>query len=232
MRDNTRAMVSYIADDQSAQTQGVLSEMQQAVREMFLGNFRKAGTLSLRQLVRAKGGRCIFIEYDLGIGSMLSPIYSLMFDLAIKEALSRKKSAGNVYFITDEFSLLPSLHHVDDAVNFGRSLGIKFLIGFQNIEQIIDIYGEARARSLLSGFLTGIFFRCNDAGSVRYIQEMFRRQPQKGDLHVLRPGPGHRGAGPGTPTWWEDWDIARLGLGDAIVGLPGAEPFRFHFARA
>ena len=30
----------------------------------------------------------------------------------------------------------------------------------------------------------------------------------------------------------EDWDISRLGLGPAIVGLPGAEPFRFHFARA
>ena len=81
-----------------------------------------------------------------------------MFDLAIKEALCRKKSAGSVYFITDEFSLLPNLRHVDDAVNFGRSLGIKFLIGYQNIEQIADIYGEARAHSLLSGFLTGIFF--------------------------------------------------------------------------
>ena len=52
----------------------------------------------------------------------------------------------------------PNLRHVDDAVNFGRSLGIKFLIGYQNIEQIADIYGEARAHSLLSGFLTGIFF--------------------------------------------------------------------------
>lgn len=158
MRKSTRSMVSYIADDSSAQTQGVLSEMQQAVREMFIGNFKKKGTLSLRQLVRAKGGRCVFIEYDLGIGSMLAPIYSLMFDLAIKEALCRKKSAGSVYFITDEFSLLPNLRHVDDAVNFGRSLGIKFLIGYQNIEQIADIYGEARAHSLLSGFLTGIFF--------------------------------------------------------------------------
>ena len=98
MRKSTRSMVSYIADDSSAQTQGVLSEMQQAVREMFIGNFKKKGTLSLRQLVRAKGGRCVFIEYDLGIGSMLAPIYSLMFDLAIKEALCRKKSAGNAYF--------------------------------------------------------------------------------------------------------------------------------------
>ena len=30
----------------------------------------------------------------------------------------------------------------------------------------------------------------------------------------------------------EDWDIQRLGLGDAIIGLPGAEPFRFHFRKA
>ena len=173
MRQETRSMVSYIYDDASGQTQGVISEMQQAVREIFIGNFRKEGSLSLRQLVRAKGGRCVFIEYDLGIGSTLAPIYSLMFDLAIKEALCRQKSEGSVYFITDEFSLLPNLKHIDDAVNFGRSLGIKFLIGYQNIEQLVDIYGQARANSLLSGFLTQIFFRCSDPASRKYIQDTF-----------------------------------------------------------
>lgn len=231
MRPETRSMVSYIYDDSSGQTQGVISEMQQAIREIFVGNFRKKGTLSLRQLVRAKGGRRIFIEYDLGIGSTLAPIYSLMFDLAIKEALCRSKSEGSVYFITDEFSLLPNLKHIDDAVNFGRSLGIKFLIGFQNIEQIVDLYGESRANSLLSGFLTQIFFRCSDPASRKYIQDTFGVNRKKEiymasvqgrgiveqirDAHVV-----------------EDWDISHLGLGEAIIGLPGAEPFRFQFARA
>ena len=231
MRQETRSMVSYIYDDASGQTQGVISEMQQAVREIFIGNFRKEGSLSLRQLVRAKGGRCVFIEYDLGIGSTLAPIYSLMFDLAIKEALCRQKSEGSVYFITDEFSLLPNLKHIDDAVNFGRSLGIKFLIGYQNIEQLVDIYGQARANSLLSGFLTQIFFRCSDPASRKYIQDTFGANRKKEismasvqgrgiveqirDAHVV-----------------EDWDISGLGLGEAIVGLPGAEPFRFRFAKA
>lgn len=231
MRQETRSMVSYIYDDASGQTQGVISEMQQAVREIFIGNFRKEGSLSLRQLVRAKGGRCVFIEYDLGIGSILAPIYSLMFDLAIKEALCRQKSEGSVYFITDEFSLLPNLKHIDDAVNFGRSLGIKFLIGYQNIEQLVDIYGQARANSLLSGFLTQIFFRCSDPASRKYIQDTFGVNRKKEiymasvqgrgiveqirDAHVV-----------------EDWDISGLGLGEAIVGLPGAEPFRFRFAKA
>ena len=231
IRQETRSMVSYIYDDASGQTQGVISEMQQAVREIFIGNFRKEGSLSLRQLVRAKGGRCVFIEYDLGIGSTLAPIYSLMFDLAIKEALCRQKSEGSVYFITDEFSLLPNLKHIDDAVNFGRSLGIKFLIGYQNIEQLVDIYGQARANSLLSGFLTQIFFRCSDPASRKYIQDTFGVNRKKEiymasvqgrgiveqirDAHVV-----------------EDWDISGLGLGEAIVGLPGAEPFRFRFAKA
>ena len=230
MRDETRSMVSYIYDDSSGQTQGVISEMQQAVREIFIGNFRKPGGLSLRQLVRAKGGRCIFIEYDLGIGSTLAPIYSLMFDLAIKEALCRSKSEGSVYFITDEFSLLPNLNHVDDAVNFGRSLGIKFLIGFQNIEQLVDIYGEARANSLLSGFLTQIFFRCNDPASRKYIQDTFGANRKKEVYMAAVQGRGIveqiRDA-----QVVEDWDISRLGLGQAIVGLPGAEPFRFQFGR-
>ena len=30
----------------------------------------------------------------------------------------------------------------------------------------------------------------------------------------------------------EDWDIQRLKIGEAIIGLPGREPFRFQFLRA
>ena len=110
-------------------------------------------------------------------------------------------------------------------------MGIKFLIGYQNIEQIADIYGEARAHSLLSGFLTGIFFRCNDAGSVRYIKEFFGQNRKK---EVFMSAVQGRGISEQIRDAYvvEDWDISRLGLGDAIVGLPGAEPFRFHFARA
>jgi len=30
-----------------------------------------------------------------------------------------------VYFIFDEFALLPQLSHIADGINFGRSLGLK-----------------------------------------------------------------------------------------------------------
>lgn len=227
--DDLRAMTSYISNPDSAQTQGVLSELQQVIREIFIGNFAKTGTLALSNLVHKKGGRRVFIEYDLSIGRMLSPVYSLMFDMAIKAALGRKRTSGNVFFITDEFRLLPNLEHIDDAVNFGRSLGIKFMIGIQNVEQIYECYGEERARSIMSGFLTNIMFRVNDAKSREYIQGIFGKN-QKSEAYL----PINQSKGivetQREANIVEDWDIMNLQIGQAIVGLPNSEPFLFRFA--
>jgi len=229
--DDMKAMVSYIADDRSPQTQGVMSELQQLSREIFLGNFKKQGTLSMRNLVRSKGGKFIFVEYDIGVGAMLSPIYSLLFDMAIKEALCRKKSEGSVYFIADEFRLIPNLQHVDDAVNFGRSLGVKFMIGIQNVEQVYECYGEQRARSIMSGFLTSIAFRVNDASSKQYIKDLHGENRKK---ETYMSAVTSRGITENIREAYvvEDWDISNLGLGEAIIGLPGKPPFRFKFNKA
>jgi type IV secretory pathway TraG/TraD family ATPase VirD4 len=231
LHPDLRAMTSYIDGENSPQALGVLSELQQMVREVFVGNFKKEGSLSMREIVRNKGGKFVFIEYDLSIGSMLAPIYSLLFDMAIKEALSRKKSEGNVYFIADEFRLIPNLEHVDDAVNFGRSLGVKFMIGIQNVEQVFEAYGEERARSILSGFLTSVAFRVSDASSKKFIQELHGDNRKKETFLSAIQGKGVveqlREA-----KVVEDWDITRLGLGEAIIGLPGTVPFKFKFTKA
>ena len=223
-----RSMTSYIASDDSQQTQGVLSELQQVCRDVFIGNFAQVGDLSIQKLVREKGGKTIFIEYDLSIGKILTPVYSLLFDLAIKEALGRKRSTGNVYFITDEFRLLPYLEHIDDAVNFGRSMGVKFIMGIQNVEQIYENYGEERARSILSGFQSMFAFRLNDAKSREHVQGFFGKN-RKVEAYI--PMVQTRGMVEETREGYvvEDWDILNLKTGQAIVGLMESEPFVFQF---
>ena len=69
-----------------------------------------------------KGGRMVFIEYDLSIGMMLSPSTPCSSIRPSREALCRERSPATST-VTDEFRLLPNLQHIDDAVNFGRSLG-------------------------------------------------------------------------------------------------------------
>ncbi len=223
-----KAMTSYISDDRSPQTQGVISELQQHLREIFIGNFRKEGTLSIRQAIRAKQGRMVFVEYDLGIGGMLTPIYQLMLDMAIKEALSRKKSDGNVWFIIDEFRLIPNLQHIDDGINFGRSMGAKFIIGVQNIEQVFHAYGEAQAHSILSGLLTTVAFRVNDAATRKFIQELLGKNRKK---EVFMSSVSSRGIVEQIreANVAEDWDIANMRVGEAIINTPGYEPFLFRF---
>lgn len=223
-----KAMTSYISDDRSPQTQGVISELQQHLREIFIGNFRKEGNLSIRQAIRAKQGRLVFVEYDMGIGGLLTPIYQLMLDMAIKEALSRKKSDGNVWFIIDEFRLIPNLQHIDDGINFGRSMGAKFIIGVQNIEQVFHAYGEAQTHSILSGLLTTVAFRVNDAATRKFIQELVGKNRKK---EVFMSSVSSRGIVEQIreANVVEDWDIANMRVGEAIINTPGYEPFFFHF---
>jgi type IV secretory pathway TraG/TraD family ATPase VirD4 len=200
------------------------------VREILVGNFRRAGSLSTREAIRGKGGRAIFIEYDLGIGNMLTPIYRLLLDLAIKEALCREKSEGNVWFVIDEFRLVPNLQHVDDGVNFGRSLGAKFIISVQNIAQVFHAYGESLARSILSGFMTTVAFRVNDTATREFIQGLFGKN-RKREAYVSSVQTRGLVEQVREANVVEDWDIASLPIGRAIIGLPGQEPFLFHFKR-
>ena len=222
---DANAVMSYISGD-SAQSQGVLSEMYSIVREILIGVFAEKGAFSMREFVRQKGNRTLFIEYDLSIGSMLTPVYRLMFDLALKEALGRNKPQGNVYLICDEFKLLPHLRHIDDGVNFGRSLGVKVFAGVQSIEQLYEIYGQSRGRNIAAGFSSIYAFRSNDTATRDYISGLFGKnivleKYQRLDNQIVEEKRNGQTV--------EDWDLNSLKVGEAIVGLPFSQPFRFYF---
>lgn len=223
-----QGMIPYIADPKSGQTLGVISELQQGVNKLLVGNFAKKGGLSMRELVRRKGRQTVFIEYDLSIGSVLTPVYRLLIDLAIKEALSRSENEGNVYFMIDEFRLLPKLTHIDDGVNFGRSLGAKFIIGIQNVQQVFHAYSEDLARSLLSGFSTAISFRLNDSESRIFIEDL---SGKNGRVTSYSSSVSSRGLQEQyrETTVIEDHDLNRLDIGQALIQCNGVPPFVFRF---
>ena len=218
-------VLSYI-EGGNGQSQGVLSELYSVMREVFIGVFGEHGGFSIRNFVRKKGGRTLFIEYDLSIGSVLTPVYKLLIDQALKEALGRTKTTGNVYLICDEFKLLPNLDHIDDGVNFGRSLGVKVFAGIQSIEQLYEIYGEHRGNNIAAGFSTVVAFKPNDPKTRQYVSNLFGKnlvlqQYRRTDNRVVEDKrEGHV---------VEDWDFSNLRVGEAIVGLPFQAPFRFYF---
>jgi type IV secretory pathway TraG/TraD family ATPase VirD4 len=206
----------------------VLAFAQQPVRAAFSGIFRQPGDFSVRQFVREKGGRALFIEYDIAVGSLLSPVYRVLLDLAIKEALGRERSAGNVYFVMDEFALLPHLQHVSDGINFGRALGLKFIVGSQNVGQVHYAYGRDLSSSILSGFGTVFAFRLMDEESRRFVSERFgeNRKLFLAERTVRAQGLHEEVI---TGKVLEDWDLSSLRVGQTIASLPEGPPFRFDF---
>lgn len=225
-----RGTLSYFGDGTSNQALGVFGELNSMINDYFIGVFSKKAAkdreFSMRKSIREKGNRKIFIEYDLTVGETLTPMYRLLIDLALKEALGRSRSAGDVYMVIDEFKLLPKLQHIDDALNFGRSLGIKVIAGIQNITQLYDIYGQSRGAVIASGFSNLFAFKTIDAESRDYVSKVFGRNyysmsyfNSAGEF-VDENREGYS---------VEDWELMDLGIGKAVIGLANYRPFYFTF---
>lgn len=220
------SITSYIGDGQNGQALGVYAEMLGTVRKLLTGVFAEHGSFSVRNFVKKRGGQILFVEYDLSIGNALAPIYSLFFDLALKEAMGREVKKGSVYLICDEFKLLPLLQHIEDGVNFGRSLGVKIIAGLQSINQITEVYGEARGKNILAGFSSIFSFKSNDVDSRKYATDIYGKNivlEQRRTVSNTLSEERHDGNSV------EDWNICELNVGEAVIGLPFSKPFRFQF---
>lgn len=219
-------VLSYIGEKPTPQSLGVIAEMHNAMNQILRGVFAEDGRFSIRDFVRQKGAKTLFIEYDLSAGETLTPIYRLLFDLALKEALGRKAAEGNVYLICDEFKLLPNLTHIEDGVNFGRSLGVKILAGIQSIEQLYEIYGTSRGKNIAAGFSTVIAFRANDSSTREFVSDLYGKNTV---LEQYRTSGNTLSEEKREGKTVEDWDLMELEIGEAIVGLPFEKPFKFKF---
>lgn len=227
-------MQTYIGDGSSNQALGVFGELNSMISEFFVGTLadnRPHRNLSMRNAVRQRGGRIIFIEYDLAMGETLTPVYRLLVDQALKEALSRQADTPgqrrHCYLFVDEFKLLPKLQHIDDALNFGRGLGVRVMAGIQSINQLYDIYGQEKGQVLASGFGSLMAFRTNDNVSRNFVSDLM------GDNVVLYQYTNHLKNAVEVEQRQgktvEQWDQINLGIGQAVVSLGDEPPFLYQF---
>lgn len=224
------SLLTYFGDGTSNQALGVFGELNSMLSEYFVGilaEHNENKSISMRQAVREKGGKAIFIEYDLSIGETLTPMYRLLIDQALKEALSCTENTGNVYLIADEFKLLPKLQHIDDALNFGRGLGVSVMAGIQSIDQLYSVYGKDAGAVISSGFGSIFAFHTNDNSSRDYITRRFGSNVMIYEYYNTQKNRIEYDDRNGNTV--EEWDQIELGLGEAVIGLGYNAPFLFKF---
>lgn len=213
---------SYVGDGSTPQSLGVYGHAMAVKSRAFIGSFDKNDLehdFGVREFIRNKGGKILFLEYDVRYKETLETVYSLLFDLAIKEALSVK--GGNKWFICDEASLLPYLQHIGDLLNLGRSYGCKTIFAIQSYAQLEVNYDEQKAAAISAGFCNLFAFNNTDYKSRKYVKERcgeaFEEYDYGGQM-LTRDSFTVR-----------DSDLAELKTGEAFVDINGFPPFKVRF---
>jgi hypothetical protein len=232
--DSLAGTARYLESGPTAES--ILAFLQLTLKKAFSGVFREPGDFSVRDFVQHRGGRALFIEYDISVGSSLLPVYRVLMDMAMKEALglgrqrlrTTAKVPYNFYFVLDEFALLPRLVHIGDGVNFGRELGLRFLVATQNVNQVIHGYPGGAGESILSGFGTILAFRLADEASRALVRQRYGTNRKQISTYAPVRHEGVRQTVV-TGNVIEDWHMSGLGTGQCIALLPQGSPFLLRF---
>lgn len=221
-----RALATYLGRPDNLKTLSVVAALQQASRELFQGRFCEEGKLGMRPLVRAKGGKAIFVCYDAARSESLRLLYAALIDLCLQEALSRTENEGNVYLFLDSAATLPRLPHLEDALLLGRSKGLKIILSIAGVSQLYHGYGEAGTQSLLCSFGTTVAFLLHDRQSRNYVKGLYGRHRV---VETFNSSVLVRGTVEQVMDQYiiEDEDLTVLQVGESIVSTMHYPPFWF-----
>lgn len=230
--EDYRALKIYIFGGKSGnQSQGVLTFLFAVMLKVMTGPFAMADSkreFSVRGLFQKKEKSVLFLEMDFRRAKTMAPLYAVLMNQMMKSAIGgREEIRREVNVIIDEWSSLKApLDYMESFLAQGRSLGAKLICGLQTVESINTVYKE-EAGVIRGLFQTCICFRVTDPESLKFVEERTGKTYENisftagnENLNVQREGHSI-----------EEWDIRRLGLGEAVVILPEEEPFLFHFPK-
>ncbi len=221
-----RAMGAYLTDAQSRQTLSVIAALQQAARELFQGRFGAAGMLGMRQTVRRRGGKVIFVSYDAQRGRATGSVFATLLDMALQEMLSRAENEGNVYLLLDDVCALPRLTHMEDALLYGRGKGMRAVMAISGVTRLRERYGELGAQTILDAFGTVVSFRLHDRAGRAFVKNLYGRHRV---VESFTSSVQVRGVIEQVMDQYiiEDEDLTALQTGESLIATMHYPPFYF-----
>lgn len=114
----------------------------------------------------------LFIINYPEIQDTLSPFISLFIDLFSKKALNLEDSKERrLFMFLDEFGTLKKLPTLIQILTAGRSKGISFWIGIQDVGQIDNTYGKETRSTMLNACGIAVIYALSDAETAKAMSE-------------------------------------------------------------
>lgn len=217
----------YLGTGGSDQALGIISELRVLLSSTLYGTFAQPnGTFSAIRSIK-EGRKRIFLFYDYAQSSYSAlKVFKLLVNLMLKQSMSSENN-GKVWFIADEFSLLPKLK-LTEPLSLGREYGFRMICTLQSAELLTKSYGTEGAKRLLSLFPNIIALRISDPlnrsvladryGKAHYLYSFISDDGKDHALDAVEPV-------------ISDGDFSRIvKKGNGIISMPdiSSHPFIYH----
>lgn len=109
------------------------------------------GQFSLRDWVDDPDGGNLFITWNENMREAIYPLVSCWIDALFSSILALPSSRNRrIWTFLDELESLSSLPTLNDALTKGRKKGLCIVTGYQSYSQVVRIYGQDMAETILS----------------------------------------------------------------------------------
>ena len=115
----------------------------------------------------------VFIRVNENEMDAVGPLVTAWFDTFIKSVLSLPKSDDRVIWnIIDELQSLSKINSLSKALNEGRKHGLRNILGFTSIDELFHIYGDHKAKAMMSQCNTKLVFQTAEYGAAKWNSEL------------------------------------------------------------
>ncbi|WP_250511529.1 type IV secretion system DNA-binding domain-containing protein [Caballeronia sp. GACF4] len=183
------------------------------------------GDFSLRDWIADPEGGNLFITWDENMRAALVPLISCFADTIFSSVLGMSADLNRrLWVYLDELESLARLPTLGDALTKGRKKGLRVVSGYQTYTQLVDVYGENLAETMLGNHRTMVALGVGRMGE-KTAEKMSRALGQH-EIMRHRSGRSRRAfGGLGTNSQNEEIKPESVVLASELMRLPNLEGY-------
>lgn len=176
------------------------------------------GEFSLNDWVNDPNGGNLFITWNEQMKEALTPLISCWMDTLLDQIIALPSSRSRrIWAFLDELESLGQLPTIHKAITRGRKKGLRVVVGYQSYSQLVSIYGQQMATTMLSSLSTTVALATTRAGTdtAEHMSKALGEHEVKRD----KSGRSHRFGEMATRSTHQQTDRERIVMPSEISGL-------------
>ncbi len=172
-------------------TNGVIASITPKIRALYyLRGLEKRTPFSIRDWVNddTKKG-WVFVRVSEDQLDAVNPLITAWIDTFIKTVISLPKSQSRVvHCVIDELQSFDKINTLSKAVFEGRKHGLRMMLGFTSVMELIGKYGEHSIKAILSMLNTKVIFLTSEPDAAEWCAKVLGEEDVKLDNQTISAG--------------------------------------------